>query len=244
MPNPGDPQSLNRYTYTLNNPLRYTDPSGHCIPGKNCLGDNNSSGGTNTSPTTNQTVATTTSTPAPQQTYWALGKNEKWWASQHRFQGYNTPDCGPTSLAMILNGLSNKKRDKTDVNPKRWWIIKATEPQDIATEFNSIASTEGLNYSAEVKSGASKDDLVDNLQKGNPVTALVQFTVFEGHYVDVIGYDPNSDEIYYLDPANSNGGVDKKSWQDFNDGPKGDFSWSKRAAWNEFRRNVMIVYHQ
>jgi len=29
VPNPGDPQSLNRYTYTLNNPLKYTDPSGH-----------------------------------------------------------------------------------------------------------------------------------------------------------------------------------------------------------------------
>ncbi len=26
---PGDPQSLNRYAYTRNNPLRYTDPSGH-----------------------------------------------------------------------------------------------------------------------------------------------------------------------------------------------------------------------
>jgi RHS repeat-associated protein len=31
VPAPGDPQSLNRYAYTLNNPLRYTDPSGHCI---------------------------------------------------------------------------------------------------------------------------------------------------------------------------------------------------------------------
>ncbi len=29
MPNPGDPQSLNRYSYVGNNPVRYTDPSGH-----------------------------------------------------------------------------------------------------------------------------------------------------------------------------------------------------------------------
>ena len=29
VPNPGDPQSLNRYSYAGNNPLRYTDPSGH-----------------------------------------------------------------------------------------------------------------------------------------------------------------------------------------------------------------------
>ena len=29
VPNPGNPQSLNRYAYSLNNPLKYRDPSGH-----------------------------------------------------------------------------------------------------------------------------------------------------------------------------------------------------------------------
>lgn len=29
VPEPGNPQALNRYTYVLNNPLRYADPSGH-----------------------------------------------------------------------------------------------------------------------------------------------------------------------------------------------------------------------
>src|SRR5204863_8905708 len=29
VPSPGDPQSLNRYTYCLNNPLNYVDPSGN-----------------------------------------------------------------------------------------------------------------------------------------------------------------------------------------------------------------------
>jgi hypothetical protein len=31
VPSPGNPQSLNRYAYTQNNPLKYTDPSGHFI---------------------------------------------------------------------------------------------------------------------------------------------------------------------------------------------------------------------
>ena len=31
VPQPGDPQSLNRYSYAANNPVRYTDPSGHYI---------------------------------------------------------------------------------------------------------------------------------------------------------------------------------------------------------------------
>jgi hypothetical protein len=29
VPEPGNPQSLNRYSYALNNPMRYSDPSGH-----------------------------------------------------------------------------------------------------------------------------------------------------------------------------------------------------------------------
>ena len=29
VPNPSNPQSLNRYSYCLNNPLKYTDPTGH-----------------------------------------------------------------------------------------------------------------------------------------------------------------------------------------------------------------------
>lgn len=31
IPDPVDPQSLNRYTYARNNPLKYTDPTGHCF---------------------------------------------------------------------------------------------------------------------------------------------------------------------------------------------------------------------
>ncbi len=30
VPNPANPQDLNRYTYVRNNPVRYTDPTGHC----------------------------------------------------------------------------------------------------------------------------------------------------------------------------------------------------------------------
>jgi RHS repeat-associated protein len=31
VPEPGNPQSLNRYSYALNNPMKYTDPTGHTV---------------------------------------------------------------------------------------------------------------------------------------------------------------------------------------------------------------------
>lgn len=42
--NPGQPQSWNRYTYTLNNPLNFTDPTGliSCPPGVTCVNQNTS----------------------------------------------------------------------------------------------------------------------------------------------------------------------------------------------------------
>ena len=37
IPDPQNPQDLNRYSYTRNNPVRYTDPTGHCIFGVDTL---------------------------------------------------------------------------------------------------------------------------------------------------------------------------------------------------------------
>jgi RHS repeat-associated protein len=36
VPEAGNPQALNRYSYVLNNPLRYTDPTGHYMEGIEC----------------------------------------------------------------------------------------------------------------------------------------------------------------------------------------------------------------
>jgi len=49
VPEPGNPQSLNRYSYVNNNPLRYNDPTGHCQADmygpRGCLGPYPDDGG-------------------------------------------------------------------------------------------------------------------------------------------------------------------------------------------------------
>ncbi len=44
IPDPYNSQSLNRYSYTRNNPVRYTDPTGHCDPDE-CRWTHNEDGG-------------------------------------------------------------------------------------------------------------------------------------------------------------------------------------------------------
>ncbi len=46
VPGAGDPQALNRYAYALNNPLRYSDPTGHCPAGDDGHCDWSLTGGT------------------------------------------------------------------------------------------------------------------------------------------------------------------------------------------------------
>ena len=39
VPDPKDPQTYNRYSYVLNNPVKYTDPSGHCAGSPDGIGN-------------------------------------------------------------------------------------------------------------------------------------------------------------------------------------------------------------
>jgi len=39
VPNPSNPQSLNRYSYANNNPMRYSDPTGHCATVEDCYSE-------------------------------------------------------------------------------------------------------------------------------------------------------------------------------------------------------------
>ena len=60
IPNPANPQDLNRYSYVRNNPLKYTDPSGHLSMPMRTPGDG---GGSKPKPSNNGVVSTTRSRP-------------------------------------------------------------------------------------------------------------------------------------------------------------------------------------
>ncbi len=68
VPDPANPQDLNRYSYVRNSPLRYTDPSGHKCVGESaeCLNDNTgrliNGVGTFNNTSGGSTVVTTTTT--------------------------------------------------------------------------------------------------------------------------------------------------------------------------------------
>ena len=93
---------------------------------------------------------------------------------------------------------------------------------------------------------ASQDELIDALQKGYPVTALVMFGPVRGHYVNVVGYDMKNDKVYYLDPAVTKNEVKEMSWHDFDTGANyrgRDWAWLQPAIWLGSRNRIMIVYH-
>ena len=65
VPNPSNPQDLNRFAYVRNNPLRYVDPSGHmlCEGAVSCSGGGSSSGGSSTGGTGTSTASWTPPPP-------------------------------------------------------------------------------------------------------------------------------------------------------------------------------------
>ena len=87
VPSPGNPQSLNRYSYVLGNPLRYVDPTGHmqaCAAGD--IGGGCGSAGTGTPPPTSVAVPVPTpsqvATPAPPSSQAGPNATDIWRSAQ------------------------------------------------------------------------------------------------------------------------------------------------------------------
>ncbi len=140
---------------------------------------------------------------------WAWGKTIYGWGESYVSQGDQTNNCGPANLTIVFNALTATTWDMTMVSPSRLGPIAgdgegATPPWSFVKEFNRLAAENGIDTIATRRVNATKEDLINELNNGNPVTIIRNFTSeVEGgsHYQTVIAYDADTDMVYLMDPG-------------------------------------------
>lgn len=196
------------------------------------------------------------------------------WAAERKFygrfylsQGFNdkkgfTNDCGPTSLAIILNLFLFQENprvvsvEKNNVihssNFHYWerlpyWIPRfggATAPWGIVKAFNRWAKHYDLNWQAQRKIRARKAHVLENLLMGKPVTVLKIWKSGGAHWINLVRYSSEKGRLYYLDPnpfleyLPEGKRLQSQTWEDF------EADWSRTNWWSKLLRikKEMIVY--
>lgn len=163
-----------------------------------------------------------------------------------------TNDCGPASLAMVINmllfqaNLNSQPMDKNAViqsSRLRFWerlpywvpsVGGATPPWGMVLAFNRIAESLNMDWQAERKSRARRAHVIEYLMTGKPVSALKIWKNGGAHWVDLVRYAREKDRLYYLDPNPFLGNLpagkrlQSQSWPDF------EASWSRKNWWSRF----------
>jgi hypothetical protein len=111
IPDPGNPQDLNRYSYVRNNPLKYTDPTGSRVE-NNHFGSNRLDNWSH-SPGSGVAVTVNLASSIPAQ-YWQPGTGKP--AAQYNYQNMaaDIPEdhyylCGQVSVSMIYETITGKE---------------------------------------------------------------------------------------------------------------------------------------
>ena len=196
-----------------------------------------------------------------------------WLAERHYFgrfyqsQGFNekrgyTNDCGPTSLAVVVNmllfqaNLGIKSLNKDEVIRSSglffWeripaWVPKfggATAPCGLVKAFNHWSEEFGLDWHAERRSHARRAHIIENLISGRTVTALKIWKTGGAHWVNLVRYISEKDRLYFLDPnpyleyLAEEKRLQSQSWVEF------DADWSRVSWWSRLLgiRNEIITY--
>lgn len=171
-------------------------------------------------------------------------------------------DCGPTSLAMVVNmllfqaNLGATTLDKDAVihsSGLRFWerlpawapkVGGATAPWGMARAFNRLARQFNLDWRAERRSHARRAHILESLITGKPVTALKIWKNSGAHWVNLVRYASEKDRLYYLDPNPYLGflpegkRLQSQTWAEF------EADWSRATWWSRLMgfRNEIITY--
>jgi len=196
-----------------------------------------------------------------------------WLAERHYFgrfyqsqgldaRGCFTNDCGPASLAMVVNMLlfqasqAEQPLDKTAVIQSSglyfWdripsWVPRvggATAPWGLVKAFNRWSRQFGLEWRAERRSRARRAHIIENLISGKPVTALKIWPTGGAHWVNLVKFSADKDRVYFLDPnlylenLPDDKRLQSQSWAEFEE------DWSRAVWWSLLLgiRNEIITY--
>jgi len=249
VPNPGNPQDLNRYSYVRNSPVKYTDPTGHCTPGVNCPGDKNDDDPHIPPPINPRPVLPQAKFGAP-----PIIGGQSWLRRHHEaelrsrtqdqlaFPPYDRTGCACFSQAMAINLLTGGNHAGVDVcKSVETAGIKGEAvgllPMDQANSLNYLArrmNPKHPPFVATYKTGGTPADLIDNLHKGYPTIVSVSwgsgFLWFPvnntGHALVVVGYNSANGQFSFLDP---NGGRLLRDFSRY--GFTFDQAWRNQPNW-------------
>jgi len=196
------------------------------------------------------------------------------WAAERIFygrfylsQGFGTEkkpnnDCGPASLAMVLNLFLFQENPSKPTLEKEtvirsskfhfWervpgWVPRvggATAPWGLGKAFNRWAKKYDLNWQAHRKSHARKAHVLENLLMGKPVSALKIWQTGEAHWVTLVRYASEKERLYFLDPnpyleyLPESKRLQSQSWDEF----MGD--WSRSVWWSKMLgiKQELVIY--
>lgn len=196
------------------------------------------------------------------------------WAAERKFfgrfylsQGFKTDkgfsnDCGPTSLAVILNiflfkdGAGKPPLEKTNIIISSglhfWdripdWIPRiggATAPWGVVKAFNYWALRYDLKWRADRKSHARRVHVLENLLMGKPVMALKIWKTGGAHWVNLVHYSSEKERLYFLDPnpyleyLSEEKRLQSQTWEEF------ERDWARTNIWSRLLgiRNELVIY--
>ena len=236
---PGGPQGLDRYSYTMNNPIDFNDPTGHCVgPGGHDFPDgsaacnaDNSSGG-NTPPATDPCKidpglpACTSESPSNYPPIFYKNLTEDQLLEYFQSQSGDKSGCGPFTIAMAANLYNGKiiyqGADVEKTIEANWLKIPGYGmPTGLPfSDFLRYFSGGQIDFSDIPANIGDVEQAIENNKL--PVVAICWQTDFQilsdikhatvGHWMVVVGFDPQRDQLYFLNSGLSQVDGSKSLW--------------------------------